>query len=95
LIGWLSLRFLLLAADIANNRRSIRGTRGCVGDQGASGMNWAALPPFVRAERWFESGGAYFHAAPQCGNSSAVAGLGLHCARPMGRLAMNWPWLMR
>ena len=96
LIGWLALRFLLLAADIAWQPLYPWDAWVQWATKARVWYELGRIAPFVRAEQWFASpGGAYFDAAPNY--PATVPLLQVWSCIALGRWddsAMNWPWLM-
>jgi hypothetical protein len=95
-IGWLALRFLLLAADIAWQPLYPWDAWVQWATKARVWYELGRIAPFVRADQWFASpGGAYFDAAPNY--PATVPLLQVWSCIALGRWddsAMNWPWLM-
>ncbi len=96
LLGWLALRFLLLAADVAWQPLYPWDAWVQWATKARVWYELGRIAPFVRAEQWFASpGGAYFDAAPNY--PATVPLLQVWSCIALGRWddsAMNWPWLL-
>jgi hypothetical protein len=96
LIGWLALRFLLLAVDIAWQPLYPWDAWVQWATKARVWYELGRIAPFVRAEQWFASpGGVYFDAAPNY--PATVPLLQVWSCIALGRWddsAMNWPWLL-
>lgn len=96
LIGWLALRFLLLAIDVAWQPLYPWDAWVQWATKARVWYELGRIAPFVRADEWFASPGVvYFDAAP---NYPATVPLWqVWSCIALGRWddsAMNWPWLL-
>ena len=96
LIAWLTLRFLLLAADVAWQPLYPWDAWVQWATKARVWYELGRIAPFVRAEQWFASpGGVYFDAAPNY--PATIPLLQVWSCVALGRWddsAMNWPWLL-